>query len=232
MLRRLTICVMVPVRWIALAIVNVPLILSAQAAGSSPVGVTNPFLNSLSAFAQRAASPADDLDYATELMRMMGPHVSRGNFTQLARRLASADQAARHDSTKYIRETSVATAFNGLMAQVQGRHSTPFRTDAPSVHNLREFLWSISPGLTSVDSHPDSCLPDEAVLLVILLLANNGKVIVVPRSELPPSVETSEHLTFAEMNASARVEKFIVTHSRATNMKLFDKMLDDLGIQQ
>lgn len=111
---------------VALATFIAPSILNAQAADCPPVGNPDAFLCSLSADAQRAADPAGDLNYATKLIQMIALHVSQGNVTQLAQRLASADQAARHDPGKYIPETAIAAAFNRLMAQVIDKSAPPY----------------------------------------------------------------------------------------------------------
>ncbi len=203
---------------------------TAQAPESRPVGGKNAFLASLSKYEEHAADPAGDLIYATELIRMTVSHVSRNDLERLARRLASADQAARHDGRKYIPETAIATAFNGLMAQVQDNHATPFRADAQTVHSIREVLAGNSPKLTSVKEHRNSCLPDEAVLLAFLLKLNNGKVVFVPKGQpMPPSV-TSMDAEDAGNDADTRLDQYLAAHSMAQNTDLFIKLLDDMGI--
>lgn len=219
--------------WIALAVFIAPSILIAQTTGSRSLGGPNPFLNSLSTYAQHAASPAGDLNYATELMRMMtGSRISRGDFAQLARRLASADQAARHDPRKYVPETAVAAAFNWLMAQAQGNYATPFRTDALTVHRMRWFLAAYSPALSSVKEHPASCLPDEAVLLLSQLKFNNGQIGFVPRGQPMPPLGETVRVEDAANNAYLRFDRYLAAHSAAANMALFSKLLQDMGIQR
>ncbi len=223
---------MAPAAWVLLAAFIAPLILGAQAAGSPSAGGPSAFLNSLSAYAQRAASPAGDLSYATELMRMTASHVSQGDFAQLARRLASADQAARHDPTKYIPETAVAAAFNWLMAQAQGNHAGPIRTDVQTVHRFRWFLEAYSPALSSVKEHPASCLPDEALLLLSQLKSNNGKIGFLPRGQPVPRVGETFSVEDAANDAYMRLDQYLAARSAAANMALFSGLLQDMGIQR
>lgn len=220
-----------PVVWVALATLITPSAVSAQATGTFSTSGPSTFLNSLSLDAQRADSPAGDLNYATELIRMMASHVSRGDVAQLARRIATADQAARHDPSKYIPEGVVAVAFNGLMAQVLDKSATAIRTDTQTVHRMRGVLAANAPALTSIKEHPASCLPDEAVLLMFELKFSNGRVVIVPRGQPLPPVATSERVEDGAEDAGLRLDRYLAAHSAATNMALFSRMLTDMGIQ-
>jgi len=220
-----------PVAWVALAALIAPLTLSAQAADSRSVGGPSAFLNSLSIDAQRADSPAGDLSYATELIQMIASHIDGGDVALLSHRLATMDQEARRNGAQYIQEAAVASAFNGMMSQIQGSYATPLRTDAQTVHNLREILAANSPDLTSVNRHPISCLPDEAVLLVFLLLTNNGKVVSIPLGQPPPRDIASGHFADATVNAKVRLERYLAAHSKAGDMGLFSKLFTDIGIR-
>lgn len=216
------------VAWVlSAAVIAIP-ILNAQTAGSPPR--PDAWANSLSTYAQRAADPAGDLVYATQLIGMMKPYVSQGEFAQLARRLASADQAARHDPKKYVPETAVAAAFNGLMAPVQHNSATPFRTDAQTVHMMRGVLAGSSPALVSVKEHPASCLPDEAVLLVFLLIFNNGRVFTVPPGQSLLSAESEMLGENAADNAFIKLDQNLAAHWKITNMLIFTRLLDDMGM--
>jgi hypothetical protein len=221
-----------PAARVVLAAVIAPSILSAQTAGCPSVGQPGAFLCSLGADEQRADSPAGDVKYATELIRMMAPHVSRGDVALLACRLASADQAARHDPGKYIPETAVAAAFNGLMAQVLDKNATPIRTDAQMVHRMREVLAGNFPALFSVKEHLTPCLPDEAVLLVFLLIFNNGRVVVVPPGQPLLPAENAMAAENAADNAQIKLDQYLAAHSAATNLTLFSRLLGDMGINR
>jgi len=224
--------IVAPVVWVVSASLIAQLSLTAQAAGSGSVIGPNTFLNSLSKDEQRAESPAGDLNYATELIQMVASHVSRGDAAQLARRLASADQAARRDPRKYVPETAVAAAFNALMARAQGSYATPLGTDTQTVHTLREVLAANSPDLTTVKTHSAFCLPDEAVLLTFLLLTNDGKVVVVPLGQPPPRDVTSGPFADAAVDAKARLEQYVAAHSEAIDLDLFTRMLTEMGIRR
>jgi hypothetical protein len=229
--RTLVHSVMAPTMWVTLATFIAPLAVNAQAPGCPSVGQPGAFLCSLGAEAQRAADPAGDLKYATELIGMITPHVSREDRAQMARRLASADQAARHDTGRYVPESSVAAAFNELMAQVRRNNATSFRTDAETVHSLRGILAGNSPALTSLKEHPTSCLPDEAVLLVYLLIFNNGRVGFVPRGQSLLSVENSMAAEDAADNAQMKLDEYLAARWELSNMVLFNKLLHNLGIK-
>jgi hypothetical protein len=215
---------------VALVTFIAPLILCAQTAGCPPIGNPDAFLCSLSADAQRAADPAGDLNYATKLIRMIAPHISQGNVTQLAQRLASADQAARHDPGKYIPETTIAAAFNRFMAQVIDKDAPPIRTDAQTVHRLRWGLVGKSPALFSVKEHPASCLPDEAVFLIFELIFNNGRVVSVLPGQSLPAVEHAMLVENAANDAYIKLDQYLAAHWTWTNMALLKRLLGDMGI--
>jgi hypothetical protein len=203
---------------------------SAQAVGSHSAPTPIPFLDSLSRYEQRATDPAGELEYATVLVRMTVSHLSQNNSSLLAARLARANQEARHDDTKLIPEAAVVEAFNAWMAQVQGSYSISFRTDAQSVHSMREVLAANSSDLTSVRTHPGSCLPDEAMLLTFLLERNNGRVVVVPRGQ-PAPVHMGVSMTDAGDNADSRMQQYLAAHSPRKDMALFRRMFADMGIK-
>lgn len=201
-----------------------------QTVGCPSVGLPGAFLCSLGADAQRAVDPASDLNYATELIRMIAPHFSRDDVAVLARRLALSDQAAQRDPRRYVSETAVAAAFNGLMAQILDKHATPIRTDAQTVHSLREVLVDNSSALTSVKEHPTSCLPDEAVLLLYLLIFNNGRLISVPGGQQVGAALSAAYAEQAANDAYIKLDEYLTAHWRATNMALFNKLLYNMGI--
>ena len=208
----------------------VTVILSAQTTRSDSVEGPSAFLNSLSKYAQGAEASRGDLSYSTELIRMMALHVSEPNAAQLARRITLADRTARQDVRKYIPESAVAEAFNMLMAQVQGNRASPLRTDAETVHRIRGVLDANSPALTSVKEHPMSCRPNEAILLMLLLKFNNGSVVFVPRGHPAPAKITSMRAEDPADSAGVSLNKYFETHSNTTNMALFSKVLQSMGI--
>jgi len=157
-------------------------------------------------------------------------HVSQGDAAELAHRLASADQVARHDPRQYIPEDAVAAAFNGLMAQIQDSHATPIQTDAQTVHRIRLVLAGNAPVLTSIKEHPTSCLPEEAVLLTILLTFNNGGVVIVPQGQPLPRAGESFRAESSAENASLRLDQYLDSHRTTANMVLFSKLLQAMGI--
>jgi hypothetical protein len=215
---------------VALATFIAPSILSAQAAGCPPVGQPDAFLCSLSADAQRASDPAGDLNYATELIRMLAPHLSRDGVAQLAQRLASADQAARHDPGKYVPETAIAAAFNRLMAQVLDKNAPPIRTDAQTVHILRGILAAKAPALFSIKEHPASCIPDEAVFLIFELIFSNGRVVSVTPGQSLLAAENAMLAENAANDAYIKLDQYIAAHWTWTNMALLKRLLGDMGI--
>jgi hypothetical protein len=206
--------------------------LSAQGVGSHSAPTPFPFLDSLSRYEQRATNPPGELEYATVLVRLTASHLSQNDSSLLAERLARANQEARHDDTKLIPEAAVVEAFNAWMAQVQGSYSISSRTDAQSVHGMREVLAANSSDLTSVRTHHGSCLPDEAMLLTFLLERNNGRVVVVPRGQ--PALAhmgVSMSMTDAGDNADSRMQQYLAAHSPRKDMSLFRRMFADMGIR-
>src|ERR1039458_5824601 len=161
---------------------------------------------------------------------MLAPHLSRDGVAQLAQRLASADQAARHDPGKYIPETAIATAFNRLMVQVLDKNATPIRTDAQTVHRIRGVLAGKSPALFSIKEHPASCLPNEAVFLIFELTFNNGRVGSVAPGQSLLSAENAMLAENAANDAYIKLDQYLAAHWTWTNMALLKRLLGDMGI--
>jgi hypothetical protein len=216
--------------WVALAVVGTASHLSEQADDCPPVGQPGAFLCSLDRDAQHAAEPAGDLKYATEVIHLMAARLGRDDVAVLGRRLALADQAARRDPRKCVPETAIATAFNELMAQVLDKHATRIRTDAQTVHSLREVLADNSHALISVKEHPTDCLADEAVLLVFFLIFNNGRPISVPPGQPVGPAISAAYAEQAANDAYIKLDDYFAAHWTATNMGLFNKLLYNMGI--
>lgn len=223
--------IMLSTAWIALCVITTPMPLHAQESVTGSTAPRSTFLASLSRYEQGASTPTGDLKYATALVRLTAPRVNTQDLSKLARRLASTDQSVRGGKHNYVPEKAVATAFNRLMARVQGSYTALPYVNADTVHALREVLAGNSADLTSLMSHPHSCLPDEAVLLVLLLSYNNGTVIVVRHGQTPPRIVTSGTLADAAANAGLRLDQYAVSHSKGQDVALFSNMLTDLGVQ-
>ncbi|HEU5351447.1 MAG TPA: hypothetical protein VFU55_07600 [Terracidiphilus sp.] len=147
-----------------------------------------------------------------------------------SKRLAAADLAARNRQHKWVSEGEVAQAFNELMTGAGGT----LRTDASVVHQLRISLANTSADLGSVRSHAGECLPSEAVLLIYVLLVNNGAVSTPLPAPLPASPSPNVgYVTFSGPSgpdARIRVSRYAAVHTRSQVVELYENLAQRIGI--
>ena len=94
--------------------------------------------------------------------------------SQLADRLAKAEQETRAGTGKLIPEAAVAKAFNELVQEIGAPLSA--KTDEMAIHSFREHAASIKafPTLFSAVRNRTNCNPGESVFLLFLLISDNG----------------------------------------------------------
>jgi hypothetical protein len=141
-----------------------------------------------------------------------------------SQRLLAAELMARQGKRKWIPESMVAQAFNGLMNQAAGSSAKPYQTDVSVVHQMRLILHGVSPHFSSVDTHSSECLPSEAVLIMWQLLLQNG--IVSPPN--PPVVRCVPPCV-VEVDADILMVRYIDSHTRRESVALYDHVAQLFG---
>ncbi len=122
-----------------------------------------------------ANDPAGIRVYSQHLIRLLvGDRVGKAHAASLSHRLAHAETMARHRKQNLVSEADVARSFNDLMKKIGAPAS--LSTNEAWVQKFRAGLLAGSavPALISTDRNGAYCNPGEAVLLLFLLLANNG----------------------------------------------------------
>lgn len=124
-----------------------------------------------------ASDPAETRKYSQDLVELLVPEQSgRDYMDSLAGRLASAEMKAREGRRKLISEAAVVLSFNTLMKGIDG--PTSWQADEASLHAFRQrsiSIRSLSP-LFSAGRNGRNCNPGEAVMLLYLLIYNDGRL--------------------------------------------------------
>jgi hypothetical protein len=191
--------------------------------GTVPALPPTPLVNSLIEEAGAADSQEGRKVYADDLARLLvDGEVGSAYIDAFSLRLALAELMARHGKRKWVPEGVVAQAFNDLMKQVTEPSNKPLQTDASVVHRLRLSLDNTSPDLSTVQSHREDCLPSEAVLTMLLLLANNGAAGRLLPDPLASKVGYVTANAPSGPDARALLSRYLATHSRSESMALYE----------
>jgi hypothetical protein len=180
-----------------------------------------------------AADPAGIHKYSQHLIQLLvGDNAGKAYASSLTNRLATAELMAREGKGKLVAEADVARSFNDLMEQIGAPAS--LRTDEGLVQKFRAGPLAKSPvsALITADRNGVDCNPGEAVFLMWLLLANNGKGTRFPDGWKPedlPRMAISIHPP-TEPNAWRLLSTYYSQHSRIDTVKLFEDAAQTLGL--
>jgi hypothetical protein len=190
-----------------------------------------PFLDVLGKEAEKADTPRGAEAYSKHLIKVLVGNEMGDDFVSTqAARLAAADLSARRGDRGLVDERTVADTFNELMKRVRGRGRT-IVTDTATVHRLRLGISHASPALTTVSAHASTCLPSEALLLIALLITNNGAIgePSSPRSAPELRGTTGRRVSAANADASLLLVNFLSSHSNSEDVELFDVLAKYVG---
>jgi len=198
-------------------------------AQKEPAGVQAipPPLASMIADAKGADNPEGSKVYARHLADWFVPHWQGDNYVDVfAARLSTGDLMARQGKRKWIPESVVAQAFNDMMIKVHA----PLRTDVKVVHQIRTTLYAVSPAFSTVNSHPSTCLPSEAVYLMFELVMENGTLVDL----CPPKKDASGHLVQSscpgKFSAVTEISAYLHSHSRSQGEMLYNHVAKLFGM--
>jgi hypothetical protein len=102
----------------------------------------------------------------------------------VSERFMLAEERVRKGRQERVSELAVSMAFNRLAGIV----NSPARADVNAVHRLRAVLADQAPYLITAKVSPASCNPGEAIVLIYLLVVNDGRIDKAP-SLAPPAAE-------------------------------------------
>jgi len=176
--------------------------------------------------AETADTTEGNKDYAKHLTENFVPSQTGDAYiSAFSNRLSEADLSARQGKRKWIPESAVAQAFNDLMKQTGGT----FRTDTNIVHQLRTSVLEVSPALSTVKSHNSECLPSEAILLMMQLVSRNGSSTDWCPPALGPTGAPIQNVCEGA-TALVVISRYITSHSRFENRKVFDHVAHIFGM--
>lgn len=165
--------------------------------------------------------------YSGQLARMLVDDKVGGRYAaSLSQRLTVAELAARRGERKFVPESSVAQAFNELMKRIETGPPPPLSTTALVVHQLRIAIRNTSPALSSMRPDNSDCLPSETVMLLFLLLVNDGKFSV---AAAPIGAKSGVSIRQDSPSAGMLLRRYLTLRSRSESANLYDKLFAALG---
>ncbi|MGA2251364.1 hypothetical protein [Terracidiphilus sp.] len=182
--------------------------------------------------------------YSEDLIGLIVPNPGGDNSlhkltSQLADRLAKAEQGTRDGTGKLVTEAVVAKAFNELAQEIEAPPSA--KIDEAAIHQFRAHAASIKafPALFSADRNGTNCNPGEAVFLLSLLISDNG---VLLKGNLDSAVALMKWngqqggggvgvSRIAPMYSSTQdlLARYSSHHNFGTNKALFDHAMNTLS---
>jgi hypothetical protein len=190
-----------------------------------------PLFDALTKETEVADTPKGAEAYSKHLIKLIiGNEMGNDFVSAQASRLATADILARRGEREYVDEGSVADAFNELMKKARRHSGRVFTTDSATVHRLRLGISHASPALTTVSIHASSCLPSEALLLIALLVTNNGAISGPSSPGIAPALlVTTGRRVSGDAEASVLLANFLGSHSHSEDVRLFGVLRKYIG---
>lgn len=180
--------------------------------------------------AKAADSPEGNYKYSSDLTKLLVLHpTSKSHVDVLSDRLSKADLMARRGERNWIPESVVVQAYNDLLKEIGAPPGKPPQADTNVVHQLRITLSEVSPAFSSVNSQASSCLPSEAVQLLVQLLLHSGSIEgpCLPNRK-PVTAPTQQ--SCSDVDVSLLMHRYFRSHSASQQEKLFDHAAKRLGI--
>lgn len=192
----------------------------------------------LGLFNQEAAAsdPAGIQMYSEDVVQLIVPEsVGKDYIRSLSERLAKAEERAREGKGNLVPESAIARSFDELM---QGIGAPPaWRADVAQIRKFRARSATASnlSALFTAGRSGTNCNPGEAVLLLYLLILNNGKLIETSSDfgNAPASRQQSSELIRStedpDQASSELLSTYGLKHSHHNVKKLFDHVAQTLG---
>ena len=203
-------------------------------------GQTQPSRNTsfLGQFNQEAASSdaAGIQTYSEDLIGLIVPEgMGRDYVRSLSERLAKAEVRAREGKGELIPEAAIVRSFADLMQRIGA--PPEWRADVAQIRKFRARSVT-APDLSALFTsgrNGTSCNPGEAVLLLYLLILNEGQLIEsssdfanAPASRRPSS-ELVRRTGGPNQDASELLAAYSLKHSRHDAREVFDHVARTLG---
>jgi hypothetical protein len=168
--------------------------------------------------------PARIHEYTRHLILILvGNGANSGLAASLTGRLERAELMARQGNRKPISEADIAQAFNALMRET-GAPNT-LNTNIEAVHSNRVAFESALPSVISQKANGSSCNPGEAVWVVSMLIANDGRS-TAPSSQL----DHETHVGAGSSPVQRHLERFFAKRSKSEVAEVFGHLFIHLQI--
>ena len=187
-----------------------------------------------------ASDPSGVHKYSEDLIELIVPDkAGKGYSNSLADRLARAEQKARKGKGKLVPEADIVRSFNDLMRSTGAPPS--LKADEASIRRFRDRSASVPSlsALFSADRNGTNCNPGEAVLLLYLLIYNDGGISEHILDQFAPSRQEGEggegfsvfSGSIDTLNQGARgfLTDYASKHRRHDTAKLFNNVAHTLG---
>lgn len=204
---------------------------------AAPVCVPQPSHSFFGEYNQKAAfsDPEGIQKYSEDLVGLIVPEGVEKSYTHsLSKRLAKAEQMAREGKGKLVPEAAIVRSFDDLMEAIGA--SPKWRADITQIRHFRARA-ATAPNLSALFSagrNGTNCNPGEAVLLLDLLITNNGRLIVTSSDfgDAPANQHASkltERTVGPDKDSSELLAAYSSKHSHHDVRKLFDHTAQTLG---
>jgi len=188
----------------------------------------------------QASDQAGIHKYSEDLVGLVVPEQAGKDYIHsLAELLATAEAMAREGKGSLVPEDQVARTFDYLMGRIGAPQN--LKADLVSIRELRihgAAMPSYS-ALFSANRNGANCNPGEALFLLYLLLAYNGKLsrrILDNSQELRRTEGTASGFSFPSLSNSLSISEanrlltyYSSHHNRRATIKLFNAATQSLG---
>lgn len=187
-------------------------------------------LPQLDALAGGADSPTGRASYTSLVMTLSGADKLYAPFpSAFTKRFMLAEERVRKGKQERVSELAISMAFNRLAEIIK----SPARADVDAIHQVRTTLADKAPHLITVKVSPTSCYPGEALILIYLLVANDGLISKVP-SRVPKGTElASVHVavtTGNQKSMTSLISDFVNGHSQMDVLTRVERVLSLLNL--
>jgi hypothetical protein len=211
--------------------------LSSQLAAQQSPGCAQDFF---CLFNQEAAisNPGEIHRYSHDLIELIVPEEAGKDYiNSLSDRLAKEELAARNGRVKLVPEADVVRSFNEMMRTI-GAPPT-FAADVASMRRFRVRSATVPffSALFTTNRNGIDCNPGEAVLLLFLLIENDGGISEHMFDEYAPPQAGGREKRFSVLTggmqslprAKGMLSDYSSKHGRRATAKLFNRAAQTLG---
>jgi hypothetical protein len=188
---------------------------------------------------EAAASDTEGIrSYSHDMIELIVPAgAGKGYINSLSDRMARAESAVRNGRGRLVPEVDVVRSFNEIMRTI-GAPPT-FMADVASMRRFRARSATVPSfsALFTANRNGTNCNPGEAVLLLFLLIENDGALSEHMFDEYAPSQAGVQEKRLSVLTGGMEAHRnvkwmlfdYSSRHRRGATIKLFDRAVHTLG---